>query len=67
MTEFNIAATTDYFSIITNDGTKLSDARVMGSADGTRVFCAEDIDSAPNTFGAAQSPNNQCGQYRREN
>ncbi|NJR42429.1 MAG: hypothetical protein HC767_06960 [Akkermansiaceae bacterium] len=55
MTEFNIAATTDYFSIITNDGTKLSDARVMGSADGTRVFCAEDIDSPPNTFGAAQS------------
>ncbi len=40
------SAETDYFSVITNNGTKIEGARTLASADGTKIFCAEDIDTA---------------------
>jgi hypothetical protein len=45
----------DYFSIIPNNGTKVSGNRTLPGADGASIFAAEDCDT-PRTAPAAQGP-----------
>ena len=37
---------TDYFSVIPNDGSKVSGNRTLPGADGTKIFAAEDCDTS---------------------
>lgn len=49
------SAFTDYFSIIPNNGTKISGSRTLPGADGASIFAAEDCDT-PRTAPATQGP-----------
>ncbi len=46
---------TDYFSVIPNDGSKVSGNRFLPGADGTKIFAAEDCDT-PRTLPAVVGP-----------